>query len=116
MLAAERVPVFEAQIREVILGMVRGRLRTMRRTPRELSVPVELTEEFLSGAYLGVIRWWPEAGLPHDPEHMALWLALLGPAAALGLTVKPADACPPPTKHRRGRDSPPSACPPATDA
>lgn len=90
-LAVQRVPVFEAQIREVIRNMVRGRLRTMRRGPRELTVPVELTEEFLAGAYLGVIRWWLESRLPHPPERMALWLsrlALLGPAAALGLKVR----------------------------
>jgi AcrR family transcriptional regulator len=90
-LAAERVPVFEEQVREVIRGMVRGRLRTLRRSSRDLPVPVELTEEFLAGAYLGVIRWWLEAGLPHDAERMALWLsrlALLGPAAALGLRVQ----------------------------
>ena len=43
------------------------------------------------GSRLGVIRWWLEAGLPHTPERMALWLArlaLLGPAAALGLSVR----------------------------
>ena len=44
---------------------------------RDLAVPPELIAEYLAGAFLTLVHWWLDNGLPYTPEQMELFFRRL---------------------------------------
>lgn len=92
-----RVTLCEVSIPSAIIEMQRSienlMLRWMTQLPldrtRSLVDPAMVTK-FVSSAYIGIVRWWLENGMPHSVEHMAdqfIKLISLGIFRSIGLEV-----------------------------
>ena len=82
------ISIFISRLHGYILQILRHRLRGVQWSQHEGKVPQELFEEYLTGAYIGVIQWWLENLSDYPVEKVALWLYQLvvrGTDAALGL-------------------------------
>lgn len=55
-------------------------------------VPLEMTEHFYAGAFVGLARWWLLNGMPYPPEHMAeVYLRLEANTGAWAVGLDPTD-------------------------
>lgn len=81
------ISIFISRLREYIIQLLRYRLRSMPQEQQEGVLPQELFEEYLAGAYLGVIQWWLDHMYEQPAEKVASWLYQLvvqGTNTALG--------------------------------
>jgi AcrR family transcriptional regulator len=81
------VSIFISRLRGYILQILRHRLRDVEWNQRAGLVPLDMFEEYLAGAYIGVVQWWLENISDHSAEKVAGWLYELvvqGTDAALG--------------------------------
>jgi len=81
------VSVFISRLRVYIVTLLRFRLRDVPREQIAGKVPQDMFEEYLAGAYIGVIQWWLEHIREYPAAKVALWLYQLvvqGTTAALG--------------------------------
>jgi AcrR family transcriptional regulator len=82
------ISIFISRLRWYILQLLRYRLRDAQWSQGEGQLPQSMFEEYLAGAYIGVIQWWLENLDDHPAEKVALWLYKLvvrGTDDALGL-------------------------------
>ena len=85
------VSIFKSRLRTFILEILRVRLRDVKWEERVSGLPQEMFEEYLTGAYMGVIQWWLENIKAYSAETVAFWvyaLAAKGAEAALTLPEK----------------------------
>ena len=81
------ISIFISRLRGYILQILRHRLRDVEWNQRVGLVPLDMFEEYLAGAYIGVVQWWLENTSDHSAEVVAGWLYELvvqGTDAALG--------------------------------
>jgi len=79
--------MFVSRLRGYIIQLLRHRLQDVPWSGREGLVPLEMFEEYLAGAYIGVIQWWLENLENYPAQKVALWLYRLvvqGTDSALG--------------------------------
>ena len=68
------ISIFISQFRGYILQLLRYRLRDIPQNYWEGMVPLKMFEEYLAGAYLGVIQWWLENMEDFPAQDVAFWL------------------------------------------
>lgn len=73
MLTDGSLATFAVKIQEYVEQFgIKWLARTMRDTAVRLSPEMqEIIISAVAGAYMGMIRWWLKAGMPHPPEYMA---------------------------------------------
>jgi len=79
--------MFVSCLRGYIIQLLRHRLRDVPWSGREGLVPLDMFEEYLAGAYIGVIQWWLENLENYPAQKVALCLYRLvvqGTDSALG--------------------------------
>ncbi len=87
-LGEEAVPSFVSRIREYIAQIAQRWITLLRHGSDDSSVPTAIAVNFISAAYIGVIVWWLQNGMPHSSEYMATQLMRLtvqGMDHALGM-------------------------------
>jgi len=80
------ISIFKSRLREYILEILRVRLKDVNWEERDDGLPEEMFEEYLTGAYMGVIQWWLDHMESYSAETVAYWvytLAAKGAEAAL---------------------------------
>jgi AcrR family transcriptional regulator len=71
MLGENAVWKFVHQMQDYVFEQTLGRLLEFRGELAETQVGVELILRHMSAAYVGVIHWWVEKGMPYSPAEMA---------------------------------------------
>jgi len=69
MFTTHKSVVFRKRMIQVISTNLRNKLDKKKGSSREISN--ELSALFMSSAFIGIIEWWVEQGMPHPPEYMA---------------------------------------------
>ena len=97
-----RVTLCEVGIPSAIIEMQRSietiMLRWLTQIPLDRTrsfVDPNMVTKFVSTAYIGIVRWWLENGMPHSTEHMAdqfIKLISLGIFRSIGLEIPVATA------------------------
>lgn len=82
LLAEENVPGFNARLREYIEEVGLKWFSALQPNEEKVLVSREIAINFIGSAFLGVIVWWLQNGMPHSAEYMAIQLMRL---TALGL-------------------------------
>ena len=90
LLAEESPPAFYNTVRDYIKRIGLQWLTSMQPFGEKSMVAAEVASNYLGSAYLGVITWWLENGMPYPAEVMAeqlLTLTSLGLDRSLGLEI-----------------------------
>ena len=77
MMSAEGVPSFIAGVRDYMADITLKWLAALQLDPGLSLVPLEIVANSLSWSLLGVLIWWLEHDMPHQPEYMAEQFRLL---------------------------------------
>lgn len=88
LLTKESAPAFNLLVRDYVMGIGLKWLTALQSKESQASVHPEIASNFLGSAYLGVIAWWLQNGMPYTPEYMAsqlIDLTVLGLTRALGI-------------------------------
>jgi AcrR family transcriptional regulator len=79
-------PVFISQLKEYIIQILRFRMKNLEYS--QSSLPQDMFEEYLAGAYIGVIQWYLTHRDEYTADSIAQWLYKLvaeGSISVLGL-------------------------------
>ena len=88
MLGESGAPFIVARFREYIEELGMSWLQFLQPDKENVSVPLEIAVNFIGSAYLGVIIWWLDNGMPYSSKYMADQVRLLttqGVQRSLGL-------------------------------
>jgi AcrR family transcriptional regulator len=88
LLTKESAPSFNLLVRDYIMDIGLKWLTALQPEESQAAVHPEIASNYLGSAYLGVIAWWLQNGMPHTPEYMAsqlMNLTVLGLTRALGI-------------------------------
>jgi AcrR family transcriptional regulator len=88
MLGEEGAPFIAARVREYIEGLGMSWLQFLQPDTENVPVPLDIAANFIGAAYLGVIFWWLDNGMPYSSEYMAdrlRYLTIQGLQRSLGL-------------------------------
>jgi AcrR family transcriptional regulator len=88
LLTKESAPAFNLLVRDYIMEIGLKWLTALQPEKNQADVHAEIASNFLGSAYLGVIAWWLQNGMPYTPEYMAsqlMNLTVLGLTRALGI-------------------------------
>lgn len=77
MLCGEGIGRFQKLIKEYIAEQVSTNVRAWPPANQPLAVPLAMHAHFVAGAFLGLLAWWLENGMPLSPHHMAQYLLLV---------------------------------------
>ncbi|MDQ0497219.1 TetR/AcrR family transcriptional regulator [Paenibacillus brasilensis] len=75
MFATHKAAVFRKHLTKVISVNMKNKLDRNLGTKTEISN--ELSAQFMTSAFIGMIEWWVEQGMPHSSEFMAIQLEKL---------------------------------------
>ena len=92
MLGEEGAPGLMARAQTLIERIALKWMTAVQPEPEKAHVPQEVAVNYLASAYLGVIAWWLNAGMPYSPEEMSAQLmrmTALGIHNALGVERPP---------------------------
>lgn len=84
------ISIFISRLREYIIQLLRFRMKEVPQSGKEGKMPIEMFEEYLAGAYLGVIQWWLDHIDEYPAEKVASWLyqmVVQGTPSALGIHI-----------------------------
>jgi len=85
------ISMFISRLREYVLQLLRFRLQASLGAGWQGQMPREMFEEYLAGAYIGVMQWWLDNPQAYTPRQVAYWLYQLvvqGTSAALAVEAK----------------------------
>jgi len=85
------ISIFISRLREYIIQLLRFRMREVPLNSQEKKMPIELLEEYLAGAYVGVIQWWLDHTDKYPAKKIASWLyqmVVQGTPSALGINIE----------------------------
>lgn len=74
MFATHKAAVFRKHLTSVISANLKDKLAQNSGIDPKIS---ELHAQFLTSAFVGMVEWWVEQGMPHSPEFMAIQLEKL---------------------------------------
>lgn len=77
MLVDEKIPYFTESVKEIIERLVREGTNYMLDDDIDYKVPVEISIAYITAAYLGVVIWWLDNGMPYTPTYMATQLTTM---------------------------------------
>lgn len=92
MLGKSGVAAFIHRLQEHIYASSKERLKAVRNDLADNPLPVEMVLRFIAAAYVGLMQWWLDSGMPYTPEEMAdlfVQLYATSPFEALGLPRPP---------------------------
>nr|WP_239565456.1 TetR/AcrR family transcriptional regulator [Brevibacillus fulvus] len=87
MLGKRGFPGFMASMTQLFQTYFQSLLENCSKHDNRSDVPKEITIRYITSAYLGVILWWLENGMPYPPEYMASQLFTLSRAKSLAGTA-----------------------------
>lgn len=88
MLGEAGAPFFVARVREYIEGLGMRWLQFLQPDKENVPVPLDIAVNFIGAAYLGVITWWLDNGMPYSSKYMSdrlMCLTVQGLQRSLGL-------------------------------
>jgi AcrR family transcriptional regulator len=88
MLGEAGAPFIAARVREYIEGLGMSWLQFLQPDKENVPVPLDIAVNYIGAAYLGVIYWWLDNGMPYSPRYMSNRLMVLtvqGLQRSLGL-------------------------------
>lgn len=95
MMGEQGVAQFIHRMRKHVYQSTEGRLRAVLGDLPQVSPPIEMALWFVASAYVGLMQWWLERGMPYAPEEMASLIVQLydiTPFNAMGLQTEPAES------------------------
>lgn len=88
MLGEAGAPFIAARVREYIEGLGMNWLQFLQPDEENAPVPLDIAVNYIGSAYLGVIFWWLDNGMPYSSRYMAdrlICLTVQGLQRSLGL-------------------------------
>jgi AcrR family transcriptional regulator len=88
MLGEEGAPFIAARVREYIEELGMSWLQFLQPDTEKARVPLDIAANFIGAAYVGVIFWWLDNGMPYSSKYMAerlTHLTIQGLPRSLGL-------------------------------
>jgi AcrR family transcriptional regulator len=88
MLGEAGAPFITARVRGYIDGLGMSWLQFLQPDKENVPVPLDIAVNFIGAAYLGVIFWWLDNGMPYSSKYMAdrlMCLTVQGLQRSLGL-------------------------------
>ncbi|MGM0875581.1 MAG: TetR/AcrR family transcriptional regulator [Bacillota bacterium] len=84
------VPEFSAKVEKIVFEKFEKKFIEMVGDLTNLEIPADFILNFISSAYIGVVKWWIKEDLRYSSEYMAMQLANVvtrGPMNAIGFKI-----------------------------
>ncbi|MGI9057771.1 MAG: TetR/AcrR family transcriptional regulator C-terminal domain-containing protein [Ktedonobacteraceae bacterium] len=77
MLCGEGVGRFQKLVKDYVAEIAETKMHVFTPANQKPAVPLAMHVQSLAGAFLGILAWWLENGMPLSPHHMAQYLLSL---------------------------------------
>lgn len=91
MFGPNEVQDFSAKVEKFVFEKFETKFKEIFGDLSKLEIPADFILNFLSSAYIGVVKWWIKENFRYSPEYMAIQLAKVitrGPMNAIGYRIE----------------------------